>query len=404
MDVIETEVALAERIRDAQGPIRVLGGGTRAIGRPVQGEALSVAGLSGVVDYEPGALTLVVKAGTPLDEIEQTLAADGQRLAFEPMDHRGILGVEGTPTIGGVVAGNVSGPRRIAVGACRDFLLGVRFVDGAGRILKNGGRVMKNVTGYDLVRLMAGSRGTLGVLSEISLKVLPTPETVATLTVHGADGGGALDAMTRAITSPFEVTGAAHVSGSASAVHLRLEGFSGSVAYRVEQLKSRLSDLGEVTVETAPDSSAELWRKIRDVEPLQGAYALWRVSMKPSAVYAGLLPAMSERAQCDYLMDWAGGECWIALSEKEAASLAKAHGGDDAADGAAWLHRGLQEAVADRQINQGGGGHATLIKGPDALRGAVSVFQPESAPVAALTAGLRQKFDPKGILNPGLMG
>ncbi|MTJ05010.1 MAG: FAD-binding protein [Sediminimonas qiaohouensis] len=404
MDVIETEVALAERIRDAQGPIRVLGGGTRAIGRPVQGEALSVAGLSGVVDYETGALTLVVKAGTPLDEIEQTLAADGQRLAFEPMDHRGILGVEGMPTIGGVVAGNVSGPRRIAVGACRDFLLGVRFVDGAGRILKNGGRVMKNVTGYDLVRLMAGSRGTLGVLSEISLKVLPTPETVATLSVHGAEGGGALDAMTRAITSPFEVTGAAHVPGSASAVHLRLEGFSGSVAYRVEQLKSRLSDLGEVTVETAPDSSAELWRKIRDVEPLQGAYALWRVSMKPSAVYAGLLPAMSERAQCDYLMDWAGGECWIALSEKEAASLAKAHGGDDAADGAAWLHRGLQEAVADRQINQGGGGHATLIKGPEALRGAVSVFQPEPAPVAALTAGLRQKFDPKGILNPGLMG
>jgi len=403
MDVIETEATLAERLRDAQEPVRVLGGGTRGIGRPVQGKALSVAGLSGVVDYEPGALTLVVKAGTPLQQIEQTLAAEGQRLAFEPMDHRGLLGVDGTPTIGGVVAGNISGPRRIAVGACRDFLLGVRFVDGAGRIVKNGGRVMKNVTGYDLVRLMAGSHGTLGVVSEISLKVLPTPETVATLTVHGADGEHALAAMTRAITSPFEVTGAAHVPGPEPAVHLRLEGFPGSVEYRVRQLKSRLSDLGEITVETVPERNAELWRRIRDVEALQSAYALWRVSMKPGAVYSGLLPAIEQWAQCRTLMDWAGGQCWIALSEDEAVSLAEAHGVEDAADGAAWLHRNLQEAVADRQINQGGGGHATLIKGADALRAAVSVFQPAPAPVAALSAGLRQRFDPKGILNPGLM-
>ncbi|WP_333714723.1 FAD-binding protein, partial [Yoonia sp.] len=152
----KTEEELAQMIAGANGPLRIQGGGTRAIGHAM-GEVLSTSALAGISLYEPGALTIVAGAGTPVAEIEKTLAAENQRLAFEPMDHRALLGTTGTPTLGGLAAANVSGPRRISVGACRDFMLGVRFVDGAGTIVKNGGRVMKNVTGYDLVKLMAGS-------------------------------------------------------------------------------------------------------------------------------------------------------------------------------------------------------------------------------------------------------
>jgi len=165
----KTEADLSEAIASAKGPLRIIGGGTRPIGKQVAGQGLSVAGLLGIHLYEPGALTLVAATGTPLAEINATLDAENQRLAFEPMDHRGLLGSSGTSTIGGVVAANISGPRRLQVGACRDFLLGVRFVDGTGTVLKNGGRVMKNVTGYDLVKLLAGSFGTLGVMSEVAL-------------------------------------------------------------------------------------------------------------------------------------------------------------------------------------------------------------------------------------------
>ena len=172
----ETEAEFAGIIKGADTPLRIEGGGTRPIGGATNGARLSAAAMRGIELYEPGALTLVARAGTPLEEVKAALAAEGQRLAFEPMDHRGLLGTQGTPTIGGVVAANVSGPRRVQAGACRDFLLGVRFVDGAGRIVRNGGRVMKNVTGYDLVKLMAGSYGTLGVLTEVALKVLPAPQ------------------------------------------------------------------------------------------------------------------------------------------------------------------------------------------------------------------------------------
>ncbi|MBS4010810.1 MAG: FAD-binding protein, partial [Roseovarius sp.] len=207
----KTEADLAEIIRGAEGPLRIEGGGTRPIGALSNGARLSTAGLRGITLYEPGALTLVAQAGTPLAEIEAALDAEGQRLAFEPMDHRGLLGTQGTPTIGGVVAANVSGPRRIQAGACRDFLLGVRFVDGRGQIVKNGGRVMKNVTGYDLVKLMAGSYGTLGVLTEVALKVLPRPRSMGMLRIEGLSDAVAVTALCRALASPYEVTGAVHL-------------------------------------------------------------------------------------------------------------------------------------------------------------------------------------------------
>ncbi|UYV39645.1 glycolate oxidase subunit GlcE [Rhodobacteraceae bacterium D3-12] len=372
----ENETELSEAVQGAAGPLRVVGGGTRPVGHDVVGEVLSTSGMSGIVDYEPGALTLVAGAGTPVQEIEAALAAEKQRLAFEPMDYRALMGTTGTPTIGGVVAANVSGPRRISVGACRDFLLGVRFVDGTGRVLKNGGRVMKNVTGYDLVKLMAGSRGTLGVLSEVSLKVLPVPETEATLILHGQEAGEAVAAMSAALGSPYEVTGAAYlpqVAGESPDVMLRLEGFEASVAYRLGALEAVLSSYGDMSV-VRGDASREAWSRVRDVEMFAaGDGDVWRISLKPSDA-PDILERMGEDVRVQ--LDWGGGLIW-----------AMGTAGQD-------LRARLEPFR----------GHATLMRASAQTRGAIAVFQPEPAPLGKISQGLRDKFDPRGILNPGLMG
>lgn len=378
--ILQTEQDLAEAIAGAAGPLRIYGGGTRPVGVPVAGAPVSVAGLSGITLYEPGALTMVAKAGTPLAEIEAALAHESQRLAFEPMDHRTLLGTSGTPTIGGVVAGNISGPRRIAVGACRDHALGVRFIDGTGTIIKNGGRVMKNVTGYDLVKLLTGSFGTLGVLSEVSLKVLPTPAFETTLVLHGLALKDAVAAMAAAAGSPFEVTGLAHVprpAGDTPTTLIRLEGFETSVRYRARALQTQFSSLGEITTAEG-QASADLWRDIRDVKPFaaqdeRNAGDVWRVSVKPSDA-----PELVERmgADCAVLLDWAGGLIW---------------------------------AMAPQGVDLRGrlglfSGHATLIRASLETRAKITPFQPENPVVTALSKGLRDKFDPRGILNAGLMG
>lgn len=364
----DSEDTLADMIRDANGPLRITGGGTRPIGAPA-GEVLCTAGLSNITLHEPGALTLVAQAGTPVAEIEKTLAAQNQRLAFEPMDHRALLGTTGEPTIGGVVAANVSGPRRISVGACRDFMLGVRFVDGAGTIIKNGGRVMKNVTGYDLVKLLTGSYGTLGVLTEVSLKVLPDVETTATLSLSGLDDVRAIEALSRALSSPFEVTGAAHLPKGMDGdpvTMIRIEGFETSVAYRAEQLTAHLKGFGDITVQMG-DSAKAGWAWVRDVKAFAGQPGdVWRISVKPSDA-AALVARMGAKA---VQYDWGGGLIW-ALSD----------GGD------------LRARMGDFD------GHATVVRG----RVDAPTFQPETGPLARISAGLRAKFDPRGILNPGLI-
>ncbi|MCP3970713.1 MAG: FAD-binding protein [Rhodobacteraceae bacterium] len=371
-----TEAELAEAVAAAAGPLRIAGGGTRPVGKPVAGEALQVTGLNGITLYEPGALTLVARAGTPVVEVEAALAAEGQRLAFEPMDHRGLLGTSGAPTIGAVVAANVSGPRRVQVGACRDFLLGVRFVDGRGTVLKNGGRVMKNVTGYDLARLMAGSRGTLGVLSEVSLKVLPDVAASASVLIGGLSHEGAVRAMTAALGSPFEVTGAAHDAAGpdgAPMTMIRIEGFEAQVAYRAEKLRGLLGGFGEVWVERDPALVAAGWAGVRDVAPFHDRGGdVWRLSVKPSEA-----PGIAARCGAEGLLyDWGGGLVWLLVAE-----------GCD-----------LRARLGDFA------GHATLVRASEAARAAQQVFQPEPGPLAAISSGLREKFDPRGILNPGLMG
>ncbi len=364
----ESEAELAEIVAGAGGPLRIVGGGTRDCGGA--GAELQTSRLRGIELYEPGALTIVARAGTPLVEVEAALAEEGQRLPFEPMDHRSLLGTEGEPTIGGVVAANVSGPRRVQAGACRDSLIGVRFVDGSGTVVKNGGRVMKNVTGYDLVKLMAGSYGTLGVLSEVSFKVLPDVETVACLLIEGLSDAEAVQALNKALGSPFEVTGAAHtpsgIDGDPVTI-IRVEGFEASVGYRTGKLKDLLTKFGEISVETGPEQTTAGWRWVRDVEGFAGGDGdVWRISVKPTdgpVVGAALVEAR-------LLYDWGGGLVWAEVAT-----------GTDV-----------------RALLSGINGHATLVRGSGFAR-----FQPETELLATISLGLRKQFDPRRILNAGVM-
>lgn len=345
-----TESEVGEAIRTAVGPLVVRGGGTR--GRFASGVVLETGGLSGLRLYEPGALTLVVGAGMPVAEVAALLAGEGQRLAFEVPDLRGLLGREGVSTIGGVVAENASGPRRVAVGAARDFCLGLRFVDGRGVAIRNGGRVMKNVTGYDLVKLMAGSRGRLGVLTEVALKVLPVPEVAATLCLPGLDAARAVAAMAAALGSPYEVTGAAHWPGRGT--FLRIEGFEASVRYRLGRLRQVLAPFG------AAEEAADPWAAIRDAAPLAGPGDLWRLGLRPSEA-AEVVARLEAEA---VLLDWGGGLVWARVA-----------------------------AGADLRARLGRfSGWARCLRGPEAEA-------PEPAAIAALSAGLRRQFDPRGIFS-----
>lgn len=355
----ETEQEMAEALRQAGEPVAIRGGGTRGPGGGL-GAVLETGGLRGVELYEPGALTLVVRAGTPLAEVEAVLAAEGQRLPFEPPEMAGLLGRAGASSIGGVVAANASGPRRVQAGACRDSLIGVRFVDGAGRVLRNGGRVMKNVTGYDLVKLMAGSQGTLGVLTELAFKVLPVPEAAATLVLPDAGAAAAVAAMARALRSPYEVTGAAHWPGQGT--FLRVEGFAGSVSYRAGRLQAMLG--GEV------EEGAARWAGIGAVAPFHlAAGDVWRLSLRPSEAPAVVARAGAEAA----LYDWGGGLVWL-----------------------------LVAPGTDLRARLGAfSGHATRLRGDPG--DGIAAFPPEPPVLASLARGLRAQFDPRGILNAGLM-
>lgn len=362
----EEELADIVRAAAASGaPITVAGGGTRGFGAACAGAPLSTAGLSGIRLYEPGALTLVVGAGTPLGEVEALLAAEGQQLPFEPWDARLLTGAAGVPTVGGAVAVNASGPRRIVAGACRDSMIGVRFVDGTGAIVKNGGRVMKNVTGLDLVKLLAGSHGTLGILTEIAFRVLPLPETTVTLAFDGLAPDAAGAAMRAALVTPYGVSAAAY---DGVRMFLRLEGFAASVAHRHRALAAALDRFGTPWAEEGPGP----WRAVRDAAAFAGAEgAVWRISVKPSDG-----PVLGARlGSLPILYDWAGGLLTVLAPE----------------------------TTDVRASMRGVAGHARLVRASAVARTRWGLFHPEPRAVAALAAGLRARFDPAGILNRGLM-
>ncbi|PBB39504.1 FAD-binding protein [Mesorhizobium sp. WSM3868] len=376
-----------------ESPLEILGHGSkRGIGRPLQTEhTLDLSTLTGVTLYEPAELVLSARAGTPLAEVEKLLAENGQQFAFEPMDYGPLLGGEpGKGTLGGVLASNLSGPRRLKAGAARDHILGISAVSGRGEAFKSGGRVVKNVTGYDLSKLMAGSWGTLAVLTDVTFKVLPAAETEVTLAIRGLLDDAAVAAM--ALGSSAEVSSAAHLPeritarvaaghlGSDAATLLRVEGFGPSVVYRTEALRNLLSKAGPLQ-EIAGEASKAIWRDIRDCVPFAdgGAGPVWRVSMPPSEAHH-MVMALRMQAAADAFYDWQGGLVWLSMRED---------------DPEAELLRGL--------IRKYGGGHATLVRASASHRAALPVFEPQPPHLAALSARVKAEFDPKHILNPGRM-
>nr|WP_276556806.1 glycolate oxidase subunit GlcE [Rhodoblastus acidophilus] len=369
----------------------VAGGSKRAFGRPVRAaQQLNLSKLAGLVSYEPRELVLTARPGAPLADIDEALRAEGQMLAFEPPQWLNLLGGAGTPTLGGVLACNLSGPRRLRAGAARDFILGFSAVNGRGEMFKAGGKVVKNVTGFDLSKLMVGSFGALAILTEVTLKVAPRPETQCTLLLSGLSDAKAFDVMARALNTPHEISAAAHLPElSARRAHLaaegpltalRLEGPAPSVAYRAAETEKLFG--GGVRLEA--EASALFWREVAEVRALlpDGAPLVWRVCPTPSRAAAIVAAVREKLPGAEALYDWGGGLVWLSLDPAEA--------GPDC--GAAIVRGALD-----------GHGHATLAVAPETARANVEVFQPVEPALAALEARVKAGFDPLGLFNPGRM-
>ncbi|MFO1102736.1 MAG: glycolate oxidase subunit GlcE [Methylocystis sp.] len=388
----EADAADAIQAANATGvSCAIVGGGSKSrLGRHApQAQSLSTAALTGVTLYEPEELVLSARAGTPLSEIEALVDQHGQQLAFEPMDYGPLfVAARGGATIGGVVAVNASGPRRIKAGAARDHLLGFRCVTGRGEIVKSGGRVMKNVTGYDLSKLVCGSYGTLALLTEATLKVLPKPETECTLLAIGASEAESLALLRRATATPCEPSSLAMLppgSGLALAANgaaIRLEGPAISVMARRDDLAQRLAGDGLRFETLGEGDSKALWRDFRDAAPVAAsAGQVWRISVAPTDGFA--VVERLRRAGAPILAhfyDWAGGLIWLCV--------------EPAPDAHAGAVRGAVDVC---------GGHATLIRASHETRAAVDVFHPQPAALAALTKRVKESFDPAHILERGRM-
>jgi glycolate oxidase FAD binding subunit len=360
---------------------------------------LDLSALNAVTAYEPNELIITVEAGAPLADVKSLIDSKNQQFAFEPIDTAALLGTPNLGTIGGMIGAGLAGPRRIKAGGARDHLLGAHAVSGFGDSFKAGGRVVKNVTGYDLCKLLAGSWGTLAVMTEVTLKVMPRPESERTLVLRGLDDVTANRAMTAALGSPFDVTGAAHLPNSAfradgsglgdlgtrqaAVTLLRLEGISASVAHRAAALGRLVAPFAAAEI-LQDAASATVWRSVRDVLPFAaggalGAWPVWRI-VCPPAQGGALGERLSRDTGGDVLYDWGGGLIWAALPPKPDAQAA--------------LVRARVNAV---------GGHATLLRAPEPMRRHVEVFHPQPGGLAALSERVRASFDPKNILNRGRM-
>ncbi len=378
-------------------PLEVSGSGSKQkIGRPMQTAAnISARAMRGVTLYEPSEMVMAARAGTPLKQIESDLADRGQMLAFEPIELGRLVGGEqGQATIGGVFATNFSGARRISVGAARDHLLGVRGINGRGEIFKSGGRVMKNVTGYDLCRGLSGSWGTLAVLSEVTFKVLPIPEDTGTVVLLGLPDEFAVEVMCTAMASPFEVSGAVHLHPAlvARLEHPGLRNAGAGPSRRSGSRTSRsrwptarpssrtCSRRTASSTSSTGDNSLSFWDELRRLSLLQGSEApLWRISTAPTAA-PKVVAAISAYMECRAFYDWSGGLVWAEVLPTTDAGAAD-----------------VRRVIATH------GGHATLIRAEPVVRAAVEVFQPLEAGVEKLSRKLKATFDPAGILNPGRM-
>lgn len=393
------EWELASLVREAAEkslPIEVLGGGSKqAMGRPTQtSKAVSTIGLRSITLYEPSELVMSALAGTPVRLIEHELAQRNQILPFEPIDLGPVLGVEaGRGTIGGVFATNASGARRVATGAARDHLLGVRAINGRGEEYKSGGRVMKNVTGYDVARGLAGSWGTLSIMTETTFKVQPMPEQTATIALLGLPDEIAIEVLCLAMGTPYEVTGAVHLQESIvprlwhataraagkAITAIRIENFARFVAYRVERLQALLAPYGQLYV-LDDETSRPLWSEFRQLSMMQHQTTpLWRLSVAPASG-AKIVSAIAQHMQVEAMYDWSGGLIWLGVP-----SAADAGSSD------------IRRVIAHH------GGHATLVRADASVRAAIDVFQPLEPGIEQITRGLKASFDPRGILNPGRM-
>lgn len=369
----KSEPELSEIITDAKAPFEIIGTGTkRGLGRPVLNSTpLSLAGFSNVLAYEPEELILDIGAGALLADVEKLIDAKHQYLAFEPPDLSTLLGSKHGGTMGAVLACNLSGPRRIKAGAARDHVLGLHGVSGRGEIFKAGARVVKNVTGYDVPKLMAGSYGTLAAFTSVIFKTLPKPETEETIVLRGLDDDVAVQQMSLALQSSCEVSGAAHIPGAGT--FLRLEGVGPSVAYRRDKLVHLLG--GKAEVMDAKKSAAQ-WRAIRDVLAFADNQErmVWRLSVTPSLAPV-VISKLKTQIDLRYYFDWAGGLIWLDTMH-------------DTADI-------IRAAIGD--------GHATLMRAPEAIRNGAQVFQPQPEALAQLSARVKHSFDPRGVFNPGRM-
>lgn len=378
-------------------PLEVRGAGTKKlIGRPVNaGAIISSESLNGITLYEPSELVLSAGSGTLLADIEDLLSRYNQQLAFEPIDLGPVLGEQSNKgSIGAVFATNLSGPRRIYAGAARDHFLGMRAINGRGELFKSGGRVMKNVTGYDLCRALCGSWGTLAFMTEVTMKVLPISEESRTLLFSGLPDDIAIDLMCDAMGTPFEVSATSHIhhslttgivpaeleGGIKSVTALRIESFSRSVSYRTERLTDALRTYGQIEI-LDNDSSRSFWSEMRSLRFLLGSDTpIWRILTSPGNGARLVHSIQTHHPEARPVYDWSGGLIWLLMPALSDAGISE-----------------VRRAVGSH------GGHATLIRGDHTLRSSVDVFHPLDSGPMKITQKLKKVFDPGGILNPGRM-
>lgn len=373
-------------------PLEVIGRGTKCcIGGPVAASTqLSTRALKGIDQYEPEELVLSAGAGTPLAEIEATLGESGQMLAFEPPHLTKLMGVSGQPTLGGALAVAIAGPRRFVAGGMRDFLLGFNAVNGRGEIFKSGGRVVKNVTGFDLSKLMCGSFGTLAVMSRVTLKVLPKPEVSPTLVIRGLTEGEGLQVLRDAWSSPYSPSGLAFVPADvgiqsmagedASMTLIRFEGLQNSVVERASLLGQTLGGVGALEV-LEDELSRALWRDVQEVscfvEPADTP--VWQIGVPPTQA-AALASALRAAIGGRILFDWAGANLWYQVATTEAQA------------------QQIQGIAGEHKAK------ATLVRGDEALRRSPWWHPIHDPAVTGLQERIRESFDPRRILNPGRRG